>query len=108
MWCGALNRGSFDICFDLRDYPLAELLRTKIGGFIRIRGQACILSIKNIVPVFKVITLINGHMRTPKIEALHRLIIWYNNKYNTQIPLLGLDESPIQSNNWLFGFLDAD
>lgn len=44
-------------------------------------------------------------MRTPKIEALHRLIIWYNNKYNTQIPLLGLDESPIHSNNWLSGFL---
>ena len=31
-------------------------------------------------------------MRTPKIEALHRLIIWYNQKHGTQILLLVLDE----------------
>ena len=32
-------------------------------------------------------------MRTPKIEALHRLINWYNERYNTKIPLIGLDET---------------
>ena len=47
-------------------------------------------------------------MRTPKIEALHRLINWYNNRYNTKIPLLGLDKSPLQTNSWLSGMLDAD
>lgn len=47
-------------------------------------------------------------MRTPKIETLHRLINWYNNRYNTKIPLIGLDETPLQSNSWLSGMLDAD
>ena len=43
-----------------------------------------------------------------KIEALYRLINWYNSKYGTNIPLLPLDETPLQSNSWLSGFLDAD
>jgi hypothetical protein len=47
-------------------------------------------------------------MRTPKIEALHRAIIWINEKDNSSIPLLGLDLSPIDTNNWLSGFTDAD
>ena len=47
-------------------------------------------------------------MRTPKIEALHRLITWYNNRYNTTIPLLGVDLEPISNNSWLSGFIEAD
>jgi hypothetical protein len=37
-------------------------------------------------------------MRTPKIEALHRAIKWYNDHYNINIEPLGLDQSPINSN----------
>jgi hypothetical protein len=37
-------------------------------------------------------------MRTPKIEALHRAINWYNDYYNMNIVPLGLDLSPINSN----------
>lgn len=105
---GALNVGGFEICFDLRDYPLADYIRSIIGGYIQLRGQACILHIRRVKSVLEVITLINGHMRTPKIEALHRLIIWYNNRHGTQIPLFGLDETPLQLNNWLAGILDCD
>lgn len=47
-------------------------------------------------------------MRTPKNEALHRLIVWYNNKHNTNIPLLGLDTVPLTESSWLSGFLEAD
>ena len=46
-------------------------------------------------------------MITPKIEALHRLINWYNERYSTKIPLIGLDETPLQSNSWFSGMLDA-
>lgn len=79
-----------------------------IGGYIQVRGQACILHIRSKKSVVEVITLINGHMRTPKIEALHRLIVWYNNKHGTLIPFLGLDETPLQMNSWLAGILDSD
>lgn len=46
-------------------------------------------------------------MRTPKIEALHRAIAWYNDNKNTDIKPLDLDLSPIDSNSWLAGFTDS-
>lgn len=57
----------------------------------------------------KIIYLINGHMRTPKLEALHRLID-YLQKHNRSIGVIkmALDRSPITSNSWLSGFTDAD
>lgn len=48
--------------------------------------------------VIKIINLINGYMRTPKIEALHRAITWFNQFNNCSIDCLGLDKSPICSN----------
>ena len=53
-------------------------------------------------------------MRTPKIEALHQMINWCNENHyyginiETKIIPLGLDFSPIESNNWLSGFIDGD
>jgi hypothetical protein len=47
-------------------------------------------------------------MRTPKIEALQRLIIWLNRRANTNISLLPLDTSNLGCNSWLAGFSDAD
>lgn len=77
----------------------------------------------------KIVNLINGYMRSPKIEALHRTITWLNNyiennknnKNNSSnyismgiarslsyTKLLGLSNAPISSNAWLAGFIDAD
>lgn len=47
-------------------------------------------------------------MRTCKIEALHRLIDWLNNKFNKKIKKYGLDPSSLYSNPWLAGFIEAD
>jgi hypothetical protein len=47
-------------------------------------------------------------MRTPKIEALHRAINWFNEFYNYSIDCLGLDLSPIDSNAWLAGFTTSN
>jgi hypothetical protein len=65
-------------------------------------------SIQNSEDVIKIIHIINGYMRTPKIEALHRAIAWYNDNMNTDIKPLDLDLSPIDSNSWLAGFTDGD
>jgi len=46
-------------------------------------------------------------MRTPKIEALHRLITRLNSKHNTKIPLLSIDTTPLNYYRWLSGILDA-
>jgi len=61
--------------------------------------------------------LLNGKMRTPKIEALHRMIDWLNAKSTSsklssnkpsQLIKLGLDTSSLADNPWLTGFIEAD
>jgi hypothetical protein len=48
-------------------------------------------------------------MRTPKLEALHRLIDFLQDKnHGLGITKMSLDLSPINSNAWLSGFTDAD
>lgn len=47
-------------------------------------------------------------MRTPKIEALHRLIDWLNARSNVKLPKLGLDNTSLGSNPWLSGFIESD
>jgi hypothetical protein len=66
--------------------------------------------IQDIATLYKVTVLINGKFRTPKIEALHRLIDWFNARPNQKVPILklGLDTSNIGKNAWLSGFLEAD
>jgi len=61
-------------------------------------------SIKNIA------VLLNGNMRTPKIEALHRLIDWLNARTTDGFKIynLGLENSWLGSNPWLSGFIESD
>lgn len=49
-------------------------------------------------------------MRTPKIEALYRLIDWLNARStdNIKLPKLGSDNSSLGSNPWLTGFIESD
>lgn len=99
------------IVFNLNDIPLAEKLIfiCHVGKLYIKKKQGCaIWHIQNINEVIKMIKIINGYMRTPKIEALHRAISWYNNYLGTNIEQLGLDLSPINSNAWLAGFSDGD
>nr|YP_010029646.1 hypothetical protein J2C28_mgp10 [Beauveria lii]QOU11087.1 hypothetical protein [Beauveria lii] len=47
-------------------------------------------------------------MRTPKIEALHRLIDWLNSRNQTQLIKLELNSTSLGNNSWLAGFIEAD
>lgn len=48
-------------------------------------------------------------MRTPKIEALYRLINWYNKEnIGYKLQKLELDTSNLNKNSWLSGFVEAD
>ena len=116
------------IVFKLADLPLAVYLQdlTKCGTVYKKPGRGYVLwQIQDIVGVYTIVNIINGYMRTPKIEALHRTIQWFNdylikNKdsklFSTkkilsqikEIKIKGLDLSPINSNSWLAGFTDAD
>lgn len=116
------------IIFKLADLPLAEYLQdlTKCGIVYKKSERGYVLwQIQDLVGVYTIVNIINGYMRTPKIEALHRTIQWLNeylskNKdsklFSTkkilsqikEIKIKGLDLSPINSNSWLAGFTDAD
>jgi len=98
------------IRFNLADKPLAERLSAILqAGKVISKPSAghVILQILAKEEVLKIINLINGHMRTPQIEALHRAIRWINENDNSSIACLGLDLSPIDSNSWLAGLTDA-
>jgi len=118
------------IVFKKSDLSLANYLQklTQCGGgqvYIKHDRGYVLWQIQDIVGVFTIVTIINGYMRTPKKEALERMITWLN-KYivknqNSKLPstrnilskispleVKPLDESPIESNAWLAGFTDAD
>lgn len=108
---GNLYYPSIQIVFDLRDFPLALMIQSKLnhGSISRKKASsAYVLSINKLEGVISITYLINGYMRTPKIYALHRLINWLNLKYDLNIEKKDKNISSINSNSWLSGFIDAD
>lgn len=99
------------IAFHKTDKPLAYKLCkiTKAGKVYDIKKAGYVLwKIQSHNNVLIIINFINGYMRTPKIEALHRAILWFNNHLNLNLNFLEKDDSPIDSNSWLSGFCDGD
>ena len=99
------------VVFSLNDEPLAKKLAsiTQTGDVYNKKNAGCVLwQIQKKEDVIKIINIINGYMRTPKIEALHRAIIWFNEYDNCNIKCLASDISPLDSNAWLAGFTDGD
>lgn len=122
------------IVFKKADLPLANYLQniTKCGTVLIKPERGYVLwQIQDIISVYTIIYIINGFMRTPKIEALNKAIVWLNDYIitarnidkllengNPRIKLIiskislleikPLDQSPIDTNAWLAGFTDAD
>lgn len=89
------------------DYPLVLVLKTLLGGTIRHKKEnsAYVLVISSISGLTIVINLINGYLRTPKIDRAH------NKKSNSNLSIYEPDTSSILKNAWLRqrrGFIDAD
>ena len=101
---------SIAITFSKKDLPLAQVIAKCLGGKVKaIPGNWYVLSVQNLASVYAIAVLLNGLLRTPKVEALHRLIAWFNADGRfPPIIALGLDTSPLISNSWLAGILDAD
>lgn len=109
---GKLNYPSIQIAFDLRDLPLAMIIQKelKCGSISRIKGVNCYrLSINNYEGLILIAILLNGNMRTPKINNLYLLIDWLNNKFKgLNLEKYKWDKSKLSTNSWLAGFIDAD
>lgn len=109
---GRINYPSIQIVFHLKDLPLALLIQKELknGSISRKKGvNAYILTINNLEGLIFLTSLINGNMRTPKINALNNLIDWLNIKFKgINIPKKSLNNSQLKSNAWLSGFIEAD
>nr|QID02895.1 hypothetical protein [Orbilia oligospora] len=101
----------FCITFGLKNEALAKKLLSIIGsGFIRYKPKdnACVLVVSPVVGLKKIINLINGELRTPKIHQLYNLIDWLNKSHAANINKLPLNKDNLENNSWLSGFVDAD
>jgi hypothetical protein len=77
------HNSKFNITFNLKDLPLAEILLKEISagtknktGFIRkkVKNNACVLTISNIDSLKYIVTLMSPYMRSPKINQVNKLI----------------------------------
>ena len=116
------------IVFKKSDLPFAKFLceLTNCGKVYQKPERGYVLwQIQDLVGVFTILKLINGKMRTPKIEVLDRAINWFNlyidNNRNSNLPstkkvlnniykleTLPIDISLLDTNSWFSGFSDAD
>jgi hypothetical protein len=74
---GKLNYPSIQIVFHLKDLPLALLIQKNLGygSLIRKKGlNAYILYINDHKGILNLVNLLNGNMKTPKINSLYKLI----------------------------------
>ena len=93
---GKLNYPSIQIVFHLKDLPLALVIQKNLGygSLIRKKGvNAYVLYVNNNEGILKLVHLLNGNMRTPKIYSLYNLIDWLNNKNKE----LNLSKLPLNS-----------
>ena len=105
---GKLNYPSIQIVFHLKDLPLALMIQKELGfgSLSRKKGvNAYILTINNNEGILFIISLLNGNMRTPKINSLYNLIDFYK---NINIEKKPLNNQPLNTNSWLSGFIEAD
>ena len=109
---GKINYPSIQIVFHLKDLPLALMIQKELknGSLSRKKGvNAYILTINNYEGLILLTSLMNGNMRTPKIYSLYNLIDWLNLRFEEiNIPKKPLNMSPLESNAWLSGFIEAD
>ena len=99
-----------DISFNSKDLPLIIMLQNRLetGNIYKKKGKnSYSYRISNYNNLIKIINIINGYMRTPKIYQLYKLIDYLNEK-NYNLKKLPIDNSSLDSNAWLAGFIDAD
>lgn len=107
---GKISYPYIAITFVNKDLPLINKLVEMFGGRLRFKNKenAIVWIVNKHKELINLITLINGYLRTPKINKFNELIVWLNDKYHYNIPINSVDTSSLNSNGWLSGFIDAD
>jgi hypothetical protein len=92
----------FCITFHLKDEPLAKKILEIIGhGYIAYKPKynACVLVVTTVKGLRKIISCINGKLRTPKIIQLHNLIDWMNKNHSLNTKNLSIKKSNLHNDS---------
>src|SRR5690606_34208334 len=54
--------------------------------------------------LLKIVNLLNGNFRSPKVDKFFELIDFMNNKHNIELIKLPLTSKPLEEDSWLAGF----
>lgn len=100
----------FAITFAEADYPLVLVLRALLGGTIRhkVENHAYVLTLSSIPSLIAISCLINGYLRTPKLDKFNEMLQWLMKHSSHVFTLWDVNVSPVLENAWLAGFIDAD
>ena len=101
----------FCITFSLKNEPLAKKLLDilQYGHVVyKPKDNACVLTVSPVKGLKRVVSLLNGQLRTPKINQLYNLIDWLNKNHGSKINKLPIKTGNLSDDSWLAGFVDAD
>jgi hypothetical protein len=105
------HKPRFCITFHIKDAPLAiKLLSIIEYGHIAYKPKknACVLTVSAVKGLVKLINLIKGELRTPKINQVYLLIDWLNKNHSLNISKVPTKLGSLNEDSWLAGFIDAD
>ena len=108
---GRMKNPQIMLTFHMKEINLYKHIKGILGGgcFYKSKnGNAFRYTVSDLSTLLKLINLVNGKFRTPKIIYLYRAIDYLNLRYNMNISKLPLDKSNINSNAWLAGMTDSD
>lgn len=108
---GRMKNPQIMFTFHKKEINLYRHIKGILGGgvFYKIKNTKAVrYTISDLSTLLKLINLVNGKFRIPKIIYLYKAIDYLNLKYNLNINKLPLDKSNIKSNAWLAGMTDSD
>lgn len=105
------NTPGLGITAHTQQLPLFETFLQKFGGRIRYKRKenAIVWTVTTPADLLKIVTLINGKIRSAKLYQFNLLIDYLNKIFpDAQIIKYSEDCSSFFDNSWLAGFTDAD
>ena len=108
---GKLRYPAIKLHLPAHDLPFLLTIKNVWGGSISSNPQRTMFTwqVQAKSQVYAVLVYINGHMRGPKVHAVHVMSNWFNTN-TTFDPIVALPASttPILSDGWLAGMIDTD
>lgn len=94
-----------------KQLPLFKALEQTFGGWIIYKNKqnAIVWTVTAKKNLYKILCIINGHIRSPKLYEFNIIVDYVNKIYPSNVLIRHtVDISDLSSNYWLSGFIDGD